>query len=114
MRAAVPVMLALGRPEEALKLGRAAIAEISEHDPSVFTRRSQQLSAWAIAELNAGEPQRVLQRMRVTLELEPLLGKTPFESAALFRIFEAGALRRPPSARIASSTSGGRMKRGRS
>ncbi len=89
----VPVMLALGRKAEALKLGRAAISEISERDPAVFSRLSQQLMAWALAELAAGNPNEVLRRMRVTLELEPL-GAAPFDSALVFQIFEAGALRR--------------------
>lgn len=89
----VPVMLALGRSAEALKLGRAAIFDISERDPAVFSRRTQQLSAWAQAELAAGDPREVLRRMTVTLELEPL-SAAPFESASLFRIFQAGALRR--------------------
>jgi serine/threonine protein kinase/tetratricopeptide (TPR) repeat protein len=94
----VPVMLALGRKEEALKLGRAAISEISERDPAVFSRKGQQLMAWAMAELAAGSPGEVLRRMRVTLELERL-GAAPYDVAVVYRVFEAGALRRLGRAR---------------
>ena len=89
----VPVMLALGRKDEALKLGRAAVAQIDERDPLVFSRLAQQWMAWASAELAAGNPNEVLRRMRVTLALEPL-GAAPYDSAQVYRIYEAGALRR--------------------
>ncbi|MBK7863730.1 MAG: protein kinase [Archangiaceae bacterium] len=68
----VPVLLALGRNQEALVWGRKSLEGVALNDLRTITSMGQQLQAWATAELAAGDKREVLKRLKALRELEAL------------------------------------------
>ncbi len=66
----VPVLLGLGRDDEALKWARHALAGVDPSDLRTISSMGQQLHAWARAELAAGDPRAVLERLEKLRALE--------------------------------------------
>jgi tetratricopeptide (TPR) repeat protein len=87
----VPVLLALGRNAEALHFGRRSLVDVPLNDLRAITSMGQQLQAWALAELAAGDKSEVVRRLETLRGLETLADAHEIHAVER-RALEAAAL----------------------
>lgn len=87
----VPVLVALGRRDEALFHGRASLSGVSPRELRVLASMGQEVNAWAEAELAFGDAAAVVERLAALRELEGLADGGAVDDVDR-RVLEARAL----------------------